>query len=63
MCWSFVLSLDNFELTPDIIARKNPFLMVALGDFNVNSSSSYNEDITSNEDRYIEAITSENGFH
>ena len=57
------MSLDNFELTPDIIARKNPFLMVALGDFNVNSSSSYNEDITSNEDRYIEAITSENGFH
>ena len=37
--------------------------MDALGDFNANSSSWYNEDMTSNEDRYIEAITSKNGFY
>ena len=30
----FETSADNFELTLDTIVRKNPFLIVALGDFN-----------------------------
>ena len=40
----FVSFLDNFELTLDTLAQKNPFLMVALGDFNANSSNWYNKD-------------------
>ena len=59
----FVSFLDNFELTLDTLAQKNPFLMVALGDFNAKSSNWYNKDITSDEGRKIEAVTSQNGLH
>ena len=59
----FVSFLDNFELTLDTLAQKNPFLMVALVDFNVKSSNWYNKDITSNEGRKIETVTSQNGLH
>ena len=58
-----VLFLDNFELTLDTLAQKNPFAMVALGDFNATSSNWYNKDITSDEGRKIEAKTSQNGLH
>ena len=37
--------------------------MVALGDFNAKSSNWYNKDITSDEERKIEAVTSQNGLH
>ena len=37
--------------------------MVALGDFNVKSSNWFNKDITSDEGRKIEAVTSQNGLH
>ena len=37
--------------------------MVALGDFNAKSSNWYNKDITSDEGRKIEAVTSQNGLH
>ena len=37
--------------------------MVALTDFNAKSSNWYNKDITSNESRKIEALTSQNGLH
>ena len=37
--------------------------MVALGDYNAKSSNWYNKDITSNEGRKIEAVTSQNGLH
>ena len=30
----FISLLDNFELTLDVLAQKNPFLMVPLNDFN-----------------------------
>ena len=59
----FVLFLDNFELTIESLAQKNPFLMVALGDFNAKSSNWFNKDITSDEGRKIEAVISKNGFH
>ena len=36
--------------------------MVALGDFNAKSSNWYNKDITSDEGRKIETVTSENGL-
>ena len=54
----FVSFLDNFKLTLDTLAQKNPFLMVTLGDFNATSSNRYNKDITSDESRKIEAVTS-----
>ena len=59
----FISFLDNFELTLDTLAQKNPFLMVALGDFNAKSSNWYNKDITSNEGRNIEAVTSQNDLN
>ena len=37
--------------------------MVALGDFNAKSSNCYNNDITGNEGRKMEAVTSQNGLH
>ena len=59
----FVSFLGNFELTLDTLAQENLFLMVALGDFNVKSSNWYNKDITSNEGRKTEAVTSQNSPH
>ena len=58
----FVSFLDNFQLTLDTLAQKNLFLMVALGDFNAKSSNWYNKDITSDEGRKIEAVTSQYGL-
>ena len=37
--------------------------MVALGDFNAKSSNWYNKDITNDEGRKIEIVTSQNGLH
>ena len=59
----FASFLDNFELTWDTLAQKNPFLMVALGGFNVKSNNWYNKGISSNEGRKVEAVTSQNGLH
>ena len=59
----FVSFLDNFELTLDTLAQKNPFLMDAPGDFNAKSSNWYNKHITSDESRKIEAVNSQNGLH
>ena len=36
---------DNFELTLDTILNKNPFLIVALGDFSAKTTNWYNNDI------------------
>ena len=55
--------LDNFELTLDILAQKNPFLMVAPGDSNTKSSNWHIKDITSDEGRKIEAATLQNSLH
>ena len=37
--------------------------MVVFGDFNANSSNLYNNDITRDEGRKIEAVTLQNGLH
>ena len=42
---------------------KRALLIVALGDFNAKSSYWYDKDITSDEDRKIETVTSQNGLH
>ena len=57
----FVSFLDNFELTLDTLALKNLFSIVSPADFK--SSNWYNKDITSNEGRKIEGVTSQNGLH
>ena len=59
----FVSFLDNFEITLDTLAQKNPFLMISLGDFNAKSSNWYNKDITTDEGRKIEDVTSQNCLH
>ena len=59
----FCQFLDNFELTLDTLAQKNPFLMVSLGDLNATSSNWCNKDITSDEGRKIQDVTSQNGLH
>ena len=55
--------LDNFELTLDTLAQKNAFLVVAFGNFNAKARKWHNKNITSNEGRKIEAVTSQNGLH
>ena len=59
----FVSFLNNSEFTLGTLVQKNPFLLVALGDFNAKSSNWYNKDITSNEGRNIEAVTSQNDLN
>ena len=49
---------DNFEMTLDILAQKNPFLMTTIGDFNAKSKNWYSQDKTSFEGKTIESITS-----
>ena len=51
-----------FELTLDTIINKNPFLIVALGDFNAKKTNCYETDIQSYEDLKIDTITSKFGL-
>ena len=53
---------ENFELTLDIIINKNPFLIVALGDFNAKTTNQYKNDVNSYEDLKIDTITSQFGL-
>ena len=53
---------DNFELTLDLIINKNPFLIVALGNFNAKTTKWYKNDINSYEDLEIDTITSQFGL-
>ena len=53
---------DNFELTVDSIINKNPFLVVALGDFNAKTTNWHKNDINSYEGLKIDAITSQFGL-
>ena len=48
---------DNFELTLDTSLNKNPFLIVALGDFNVKPSNWFKNDTNSYEGLKIDTIT------
>ena len=53
---------DNFELNLDKIANKNPYLLNALGDFNVKSSNWYKHDKTTYEGFKIDPVTSQFGL-
>ena len=59
----FETFLDNLELNFDHMADKNPYLMVALGDFNAKSNSWYRNDSTDTEGLKIDILTSTFGFH
>ena len=54
---------DNFEMTLEVLAQKNPFLLTAIGHFNANSSNWYNKGKTSFEGNTIENVTSQLGLH
>ena len=53
---------NNFELTLDAVSATNPFLIVAINDFNAKSSNWYTDDTTTSEGSKIEAITSQFGL-
>ena len=53
---------NNFELTLDAVSATNPFLIVAIGDFNAKSSNWYTGDTTTFGGSKIEAITSQFGL-
>ena len=53
---------DNFELTLGSIINKNPFLIVALGDFNAKTTNWYKSDRNSYEGLKIDTIASQFGL-
>ena len=59
----FETFLDNLELNFDHMADKNPYWMVALGDFNAKSNSWYRNNSTDTDGSKIDILTSTFGFH
>ena len=59
----FETFLKNFELTLDKVHKKNPFMTVALGEFNVKSNKWCKADITSLEDSKIDTIANSYGLN
>ena len=60
---NFETFADNFEMTLEFLAQKNPFLSTAISDFNDKFSNWYNKDKTSFEGNTIENATSQLGLH
>ena len=54
----FATFSDNFEMTLDLVSKKNPFLIVVLGDFNAKLSQWHDKDSSTSEGISIENITS-----
>ena len=54
----FETFVDNFKMTLELLAQKNPFLLTAIGDFNAKSSNWYIKDKVS-----FEGNTTENVLH
>ena len=59
----FATFSDNFEMTLDLVSKKNPFLLVVLGDFNAKLSQWHDKDTSTSEGISVESITSQFGFH
>ena len=59
----FATFSDNFEMTLDLASKKNPYLLVVLGDFNAKLRQWYDEDSSTSEGILIENITSQFGLH
>ena len=53
----------NFEMTLDLLSKKNPFLLVVLGDFNVKLSQWHDKVSSTSEGISVENITSQFGLH
>ena len=54
---------DNFEMTLDLVSKKNPFLLVVLGDFNAKVGQWRDKDSSFSEGISVENITSQFGLH
>ena len=50
---------DNLELNLDKIANKNPYLLVAFGNFSIKSSNYYKQDKTTYKSSQVNAIISQ----
>ena len=59
---SFEEFADNLQLSLDKISNQNPFLTVALSDFNTKSSNWYKHNRTTYEGSKIDAVTSQFGL-
>ena len=59
----FAAFSDNFEMTLDLVSKKNPFLIVVLGDFNAKLSQWHDKDSSTSEGISIESNTSQFGLH
>ena len=59
----FETFVDKLELTLDTLTNKNPFLIVAIGDFNAKITNRYNNDTTSYKGLQIDAIICQFGLH
>ena len=59
---TFETFADNLELTLDTLTNNNPFLIVAIGDFNAKTTNWHQNDTTSYKDLKIDAITSQFGL-
>ena len=60
---NFATFSDNFEMTLDLASKKNPFLLVVLGDFNAKLSQWHDKDSSTSEGILVESITSQFGLH
>ena len=56
---NFETFADNFEMTLEILAQKNTFLITAIGDLNAKSTNCYNKDKTN----FAGSTTELNSFH
>ena len=59
----FATFSDNFEMTLDLVSKKNPFLIVVLGDFNANLNQWLDKDSSTSEGISIENNTPHFGSH
>ena len=60
---NFETFIDNFELNLETLSRKNPFLLVAIGDFNAKSKVWYCNGNTTSQGKALENVKSQFGLH
>ena len=56
---NFETFIDDFELNLETLSRKNPFLLVAIGDFNAKSKLWYCNDNNTSQGKTLENVTSQ----
>ena len=59
----FATFSDNFKMTLDLASKKNPYLLVVLGDFNAKLIQWYDKDSSTSEGISNENTTSQFGLH